>query len=428
MFVLQGLVVKCEKLSKQGIFLLFRMSEKKKRGFDTDCIHAGQQADAHRSHLTPIYASSTYTMDNAQYGADLFTGKRNGYVYGRFGNPNMTEVEDKIAALETYGLDMEVRSLLHSSGMAAISTCILSNMSAGQKILSHFSLYGGTQEIMDKVLPPLNVEAILIDFQNLKEVEEVLKRTKDIGLMYIETPANPTLRCVDIEALCMLAIKYDVKTICDNTFATPYLQQPFALGVDFVVHSTTKYLNGHGTAIGGVLLGKDVAFMDNTVLKHHRLLGGNSNGFDAYLLSNGVKTLALRMEKHCANAETIAAYLEQHDKVELVNYLGLQSHPDYELAKKQMKHAGGMMSFELKGGFENGKTFIDNMKLCVHAVSLGTLDTLVSHPASTTHFGVTQEMKDKSGITEGLIRVSVGLENVEDIIADLEQALAKCTI
>lgn len=400
----------------------------KKQEFETACIHAGQRHDANRSHLTPIYASSTYTLDNTQYGADLFTGKQEGYVYGRFGNPNTNEIEDKLAILETYGLDIEAKAILHASGMAAISTAILSNVSAGQKVLSHFSLYGGTQELLDKVLPPLEVGAILTDFQNMEEVRMTLEQNKDIAIMYIETPANPTLRCVDLEALCSLAKEFGVKTICDNTFATPYLQQPFAHGADFVVHSTTKYLNGHGTAIGGALLGADIDFMKTKALKHHRLLGGNGNGFDAYLLSNGIKTLALRMEKHCTNAEKVANFLEQHEKVEKVNYLGLPSHPDYALAQRQMKHAGGMMSFEIKGGFENGKNFIDHMQLCVHAVSLGTLDTLVVHPASTTHFGVSAAMKEKSEITDGLIRVSIGLENVDDIIADFEQALSKCTI
>lgn len=413
---------------KHRIFLLALMSKDKKKGFSSTCIHAGQKKDANRSHLTPIYASSTYTMDDAQYGADIFTGKQDGYVYGRFGNPNTNEVEDKIVALETYGLDIEAKGILHASGMAAITTCMLTLLKTGQKVLSHFSLYGGTQELVDKILPPLGVESILIDFQDLEKVEETLKAESDIAIMYIETPANPTLRCVDITALCELAKKYNVKTICDNTFATPYLQQPFAQGVDFIIHSTTKYLNGHGTAIGGILLGRDIDFMNTKALKHHRLLGGNSNGFDAYLLSAGIKTLALRMEKHCSNAEQVATMLERHNAVEKVNYLGLESHNDFALAKKQMKHAGGMMSFEVKGGLENGKTFIDNLQLCVHAVSLGTVDTLVSHPASTTHFGVTEEMKAKSEITDGLIRLSVGLENVEDIIADLDQALNKCTV
>jgi len=402
------------------------MSETRNKSFSTACIHAGHKKDENRAHLTPIYASSTFTMDSAQYGADLFTGKQKGYVYGRFGNPNTNEVEDKIAALETHGLDLEAKAILHASGMAAITTVVLATMATGQKVLSHFSLYGGTQELVDKVLPPMGIQSILIDFQDLQKVEDTLKNDDTIAIIYIETPANPTLGCVDIKALCDLAKKYQVKTVCDNTFATPYLQQPFALGVDFIIHSTTKYLNGHGTAIGGILIGRDLEFMNAKATKFNRLLGANGNAFDAFLLITGVKTLALRMEKHCSNAERLAEFLNSHSAVSKVNYLGLSEHADFAIANKQMKHAGGMMSFEVKGGLEAGRIFIDSLQLCVHAVSLGTLDTLVSHPASTTHFGVSSEIKEKSEITEGLIRVSVGLEEVDDIIDDFNQALNLC--
>lgn len=404
------------------------------KGFSTSCIHAGHKQDAQRSHLTPLYASSTYLMDDTQHALDLFTGKTEGYIYGRFGSPNTNEVEEKVAALETYGLldgdgkPLQAKAILHASGMAAISTCLLANLVSGQKILTHYSLYGGTQELIDKVLPDLNIPACLIDFKNLDIVEEALQSDKDIALMYIETPANPSLACVDIELLCQLAKKYDVKVMCDNTFATPYLQQPFAYGADFIVHSTTKFLNGHGTAIGGILLGTDLAFMNTKMTKHHRLLGGNSNAFDAYLLTQGIKTLSLRMEKHCANAHDVATFLEAHPQVDKVNYLGLESHADFALAKKQMKQAGGMLSFELHGGLESGKLFIDHLTLCTHAVSLGTLDTLISHPASTTHFGVPRELRLASGISDGLIRMSVGLEDVQDIIDDLDWALNKCKI
>jgi methionine-gamma-lyase len=210
----------------------------------------------------------------------------------------------------------------------------------------------------------------------------------------------------------------------DNTFATPYLQQPFRFGADFVVHSTTKFLNGHGTAIGGVLIGRDIELMNTKVTKHHRLLGANSNAFDAFLLTNGLKTLELRMERHCANAEKVAAFLDQHDKVDFVNYLGLAKHPDAALCQQQMRHAGALLSFEIKGGLEGGKEFLRRLKVCTHAVSLGTCDTLISHPASTTHTGVARELRIQSGITDGLIRMSVGLENVQDILDDLTQALA----
>lgn len=241
--------------------------------------------------------------------------------------------------------------------------------------------------------------------------------------MYIETPANPTLQCVDMEALTSLGKAHNLIVCADNTFATPFLQQPFAYGVDFVVHSTTKFLNGHGTAVGGILIGKDWEKMKGIVTKTHRLLGGNSNAFEAFLLTNGLRTFALRMERHCRNAQKVAAFLSQHESVSIVNYLGLKNHPDHEMAMKQMKHPGAVLSFELKGGYKAGVQFINNLKLCTHAVSLGTCDTLVSHPASTTHAGVPKEKRIEFGITDGLIRMSVGIENVNDIIDDLENSL-----
>jgi methionine-gamma-lyase len=403
--------------------------KKSEIGFDSACVHAGFEAEEHRSHITPIYASSTYLFESAEQAIDLFTGKEKGYIYGRFGNPTITQTENKIATLETFNLkndageSMEAKAILHASGMAAIATLVLSNVKAGEKVLSHFSLYGGTQELVDKVLPTCGIETIIVDFKNLQLIEDALKRDATIKLVYLETPANPTLQCVDIEAITNLAHQYGCKVAVDNTFATPFLQQPFQFGVDFVMHSTTKFLNGHGTAIGGVLIGRDLEWMNTKVTKYHRLLGANSNGFDAYLLNTGIKTLGLRMEKHCTNAELVAQFLAQHPNVTFVNYLGLSEHPDFELAKKQMKHAGALMSFEVNGGVDAGKKFINQLELCTHAVSLGTCDTLVSHPASTTHVGVAKELRLRSGITDGLIRMSVGIENVEDILTDLERAL-----
>jgi methionine-gamma-lyase len=241
--------------------------------------------------------------------------------------------------------------------------------------------------------------------------------------MYLETPANPTLQCIDLEALSSLGKSYGLTVCADNTFATPYLQQPFRYDIDYVMHSTTKFLNGHGTAIGGVVIGKDLEKMNGPVTKMHRLLGGNSNAFDAFLLTNGLRTLGLRMERHCSNAIEIANFLQRHNAVAKVNYAGLPSHPDYEVAMRQMKNGGALMSFELKGGFDAGVSFINKMKLCTNAVSLGTCDTLVSHAASTTHMGVAREQRIKYGISDGLIRMSVGMENIEDIISDLDQAM-----
>lgn len=406
------------------------MKELHDKGFETICIHGGHRSESNRAHLTPIYASSTYTFDSAEQGVDIFTGKDQGYVYGRFGNPNTNEAEEKIAMMEAYGLKnsqdepLELKAILHSSGMAAITTMLLSNMKAGEKIITHYSLYGGTQELIDKVLPDLGIEAVIVDFHNYDEVEYRIKNDDTISLMYIETPANPTLQCVDLERLSTLGKSYGLTVCADNTFATPYLQQPFKYDVDYVMHSTTKFLNGHGTAVGGVLLGKDLEKMNTIVTKKHRLLGGNSNAFEAFLLTNGLRTFPLRMQRHCDNAHRVAGFLSQHPLVEKVNYLGLETHPDYEIAQAQMKHPGALMSFELKGGFEAGKKFINGLSLCTSAVSLGTCDTLISHPASTTHVGVKPEDRAKFGITDGMIRMSVGIENADDIIDDINKSLA----
>ncbi len=398
-------------------------------GFDTLCIRGGHAAESNRAHLTPVYASSTYTFESAEQSIAVFKGEEPGYIYGRWGNPTITEAEEKIALLEAYklkgsnGAPLQLKAILHSSGMAAVTTMLLSNLKSGQKIITHHSLYGGTHELIEKILPGLGIEAIIVDFHDLNRVEDALKADSNISLMYLETPANPTLQCIDLEALSTLGKSYGLTVCADNTFATPYLQQPFKYEVDYVMHSTTKFLNGHGTAIGGVLIGRDIEKMKGPVTKMHRLLGGNSNAFDAFLLTNGMRTLGIRMDRHCSNAQAVAEFLEKHDAVARVNYVGLPAHPDHAIAMRQMKNGGALMSFELKGGFESGVSFIDKMKLCTNAVSLGTCDTLVSHPASTTHMGVSREQRVAFGISDGLIRMSVGMENVEDIIADLDQAM-----
>ena len=398
-------------------------------GFDTICLHGGHVTESNRAHLTPIYASSTYEFDSAEQAAAIFRGEEKGYIYGRWGNPTITEAEERIAMLEAFGLrdaggaPLKLKAILHASGMAAISTAFLGNLKAGEKILTHQSLYGGTHEIIEKIMPDFGIGAVIVDFHDLTAVEEALRGDKTIKMMHIETPANPTLQCVDLAALTALAKAHGVVVCVDNTFATPYLQQPFAFGVDYVVHSTTKFLNGHGTAIGGIVVGKDIERMSTAMTKTHRLLGGNSNAFDAFLLVNGLRTLSIRMDRHCANAEKVARFLHDHPAVGLVNYLGLSDHPDHAISKKQMKHPGAMLSFELKGGFDAGVKFMNSLKICLNAVSLGTCDTLLSHPASTTHMGVAREQRLKFGITDGMIRMSVGIENVEDIIGDLEQAM-----
>jgi len=393
-------------------------------GISSLAIHGGHHQDPNYAHLTPIYATSTYVFDTAEQGMRRFSGKEDGYIYSRWGNPTFTEAEEKIAALESFGIpNLQVKGILHASGMAAITTLMLSNLKAGQKILTHYSLYAGTNDLCHMILPHLGIEAIIMDLRDLEKTEDVLKKDKSISFVYIETPANPTLQCVDIEALADLAKKYGKKIGCDNTFATPYLQQPFKYGVDFVMHSTTKFLNGHGTAIGGILLGSDLEFMNGRATKMQRVLGGNSNPFDAFVLTNGLKTLPLRMDRHCQNAMEVARFLDGHKAVSKVNYTGLPSHPDHNIAIKQMRHPGAMMSFELKGGLDAGVKLMNKLQLCLRTVSLGTTETLLCHPASMTHFSVPKEQRQQYGISDGLIRMSVGIENVEDIISDLEQGL-----
>lgn len=399
------------------------------KGISSTAMHAAGHKNAEDAHLTPIFATSTFTFDTAEDGMDRFAGTDKTRVYSRWGNPTFTAAEETIAALEAFGLKddngqpLQLKALLHSSGQAAMSTLFLSNLKAGDAILSHYSLYGGTQELMTKVLAATGIEVIIVDMRNLNLVSEALQQHPRIKLVHIETPANPTIQCVDIAAVTKIAKTKNVIVSVDNTFATPYLQQPFKFGVDYVFHSTTKFLNGHGTAIGGVLLGKDLEKMRTSVWKWHVLLGGNSNPFDAFLLAQGMKTLEIRMERHCANAQAVAAFLEKHPAIAQVNFTGLSSHPDHELCKKQMRLPGAVMSFELKGGLDAGKQFINRLQMCVRAISLGTVDTLVSHPASMSHFGIPREERLKYGITDGLIRLSVGIENIEDIIRDLDQAL-----
>jgi methionine-gamma-lyase len=405
------------------------MQENILKGWSSTAIHGGHEPDPNSAHITPIYATSTFVFDTALEGSERFASLNKELIYSRWGNPTFKECEQKIAALEAFGLTdsdgspLKVKALLHASGQAAMATLFLSTLQTGDTILSHQSLYGGTHEFVTKLLKENGIKAIITDLHDLSEAERLLSTDASIKLVHLETPANPTIQCVDIEALTNLAKQYGKLVSVDNTFATPYLQQPFRYGVDFVFHSTTKFLNGHGTAIGGVLLGTDIQFMKTKAWKWHALLGGNANPFDAYLLTQGIKTLELRMDRHCANAMTVANFLNGHPAIEHVNYTGLAHHPDFEISKKQMKHPGPMMSFELKGGLDAGRRFIDKLQMCTRAVSLGTVDTLLSHPATMSHASVPREDRLLFGITDGLIRISVGIENIEDIIADLEQAL-----
>ena len=395
-------------------------------GFGSICVSEFHD-DKHGSTAPPIHATSTFEFESSEDGMERFTGKKKGYIYSRWANPTVNAVEKKLMRLETFGLNLPTKpkALLFASGMGAHATVLLGLLKQGDAILTHFSLYGGSDQFIKKMLPQYGINAVIEDLRNLNKASEALKKNASIKLLYLETPANPTNQCVDLEALCKLAREKNITVVCDNTFASPYLQQPLKFGAHYVMHSTTKYLNGMGTAVGGALIAADGKEMKTKLTQHYRLMGANANPFDAFLLNLGMKTLELRMQRHCSNAMTLAKFLAGNSAVSTVSYLGLENHADHLLAKKQMKDFGGMISFELKNGFDAGVKFMNAVQLCTRAVSLGAAETLVSHPASMSHHAVPREERLQYGITDGMIRMSVGLETPEDLLNDLEQALAK---
>ena len=391
----------------------------KKCGLGTTAIHTGTLKNLYGTLAMPIYQTSTFIFDSAEQGGRRFALEEAGYIYTRLGNPTTTVLENKIAVLEEGEAGVAM-----SSGMGAISSTLWTVLKAGDHIVTDKTLYGCTFALMNHGLTRFGVEVTFVDTSNLDEVKNAMK--KNTRVVYLETPANPNLKIVDLEALSKIAhTNPNTLVIVDNTFATPYMQKPLKLGADIVVHSVTKYINGHGDVIAGlVVTNKELADQIRFVgLKD--MTGAVLGPQDAYYIIRGMKTFEIRMERHCANAKKVVEFLNKHPKIEKVYYPGLETHPGYEIAKKQMKDFGAMISFELKGGFEAGKTLLNNLKLCSLAVSLGDTETLIQHPASMTHSPYTKEEREAAGITDGLVRLSVGLENVEDIIADLEQGLEK---
>lgn len=392
--------------------------------FGSLCVHDPEDPRTTKPHQLPIYATSSFEFESIDQGIDIFSGRAEGHVYGRYGNPTIEAVANKIASMETYGLDLEAAAVMCSSGMSAIAVLMTALLKSGDKILTQGNLYGGTTELFLKTLGPLGIQTVMTDLKDLDAVEELVRADPAIRMLYFETPANPTLACVDIEALAGIAQQYGRWSAIDNTFCTPYLQQPFLMGADFIVHSTTKYLNGHGNSIAGVVIGRDLPLMKEKVAKTMKLLGANCNAWDAWLTNLGMKTLTLRMDRHCANALDLAQWLEQQPAVSKVNYPGLPTHADHELAHKQMNGFGGMLSFELHAGYDAALRFMNRLQLCSLAPTLGDVDTLILHPASSSHINIPKELRLQNGITDGLIRVSVGIEDVTDLIADFDRAMA----
>ena len=402
------------------------MSNKKEYSIDTQCVKEHEIHASGQSHVAPIHATSSYSYRNVQDSIDVFTKKKKGFVYSRFSNPTVKDVEDKLAKLESYGSTTEAACIMTSSGLSAISTFALSMLEKGDEVLTQPDLYGGSTEIFSKIVAKNGIKIHTIDLTNLDLVESTLKANPSIKIVYFETPSNPMLKVVDIASLAQLAKKYDAYSAIDNTFATFYLQKPLQLGVDFVLYSATKYLNGHGNAISGAMITKNPEHREKLWVTM-KLLGTNSNAWDAWLLHNGLKTLSVRMDRHCSNAMAIAEYLETLTSVNKVNYPGLTSHPTHQVAKSQMAQFGGMLSFELAGGMDSAIHFMDSTELCTIAATLGNVDTLLLHPATSSHLFVAKEIRDASGIKDGLVRISVGIENIEDLKADIDQALSSLT-
>ncbi len=388
-----------------------------KSGFNTKLIHAGDMHDEWGSAVTPIYQTSTFAFKSAKHGADCFAGKEKGFIYTRIGNPTIEVLEKKLAVLENgFG------GIALSSGMAAVTTAYMTLLSKDSHILSTSAVYGPSRSVLETHFMKFGVECTFVDTSVIENVEKNIRSNTKI--VYIETPANPTVQITDIAAVSEIAHKHGALVVVDNTFSSPYLQQPLNLGADIVLHSITKFINGHADVVGGVLVAKDPDVYAK-LRKTMTYMGGNMDPHQAYLVIRGVKTLSIRMDRAQENAIKIADYLEAHPKVSKVMFPGLKSHPQYELAKKQMKGPGAMISFELKGGYEAGVTLMDNVKVALLAVSLGGIETLIQHPASMTHAGIGKEGRLAANITDGLVRYSVGIEDVEDLINDLEQALAK---
>lgn len=382
------------------------------------CIHGGKQHDhAHGPLSTPIYQSSTFVFDNAAQGAARFAGDEAGYIYSRLGNPTTRELELKIAALE----EMEDGAAT-ATGMGAVSASVLSFLAQGDHLIASKAVYGCTFALFSHMLPKFGIEVTFVDMEDHNAVENALK--PNTKMIFAETPINPNLVVIDLAFIGDFAKRHNLISVIDNTFMTPLLQKPKHFGIDIVLHSATKYLNGHGDVVAGLVCGskEHIETIKLTVLKD---IGATISPHDAWLIIRGMKTLSVRMERHCNNAQKVAEFLAQHEKIEQVYYPSLKSHPGNKFIGTQMKAAGGVIAFELKGTLEMGAQFINATKLCTLAVSLGDAETLIQHPASMTHSPYTPEERLAAGISDGLVRISVGLEEADDIIDDLAQALAQ---
>lgn len=381
----------------------------------TTVVHAGEDPQANLGSLSvPIYQSAVFTFPDAEQGAAIHAGEQPGYFYGRMGNPTQAALETALCQIEG-----GEAALALASGMAAVTTTLMTLLSSGDHIVAPESLYATTNALLDQLLTPLGVGVTFVDATDPGNYAAAVR--PETKVLYLESPANPTMKLVDIPAVVAIATEHGITTVMDNTFATPINQRPLALGVDIVVHSATKYLGGHGDLMAGALVGKG-AVIERARWQTNKILGGVIGPQTAWLILRGIRTLALRMERHNANALAAATFLDGHPKVRAVHYPGLPSHPQHALAQRQMVGFGGMFAFDI-GGVEEGRRLVNNVTLCSLAVSLGDVSTLIQHSASMTHSSVPRERRLAVGITDGLVRLSVGIERAEDLIADLGSAL-----
>ena len=407
-----------------------------KLGLGTLVIQFAEKDNPHYAHIAPIYQTSAFSFPDVQTGADIFAGVNDGFSYTRADNPNARQLARKLAALEGIDLlkanpDAEteniVKGRMFTSGMAAITTALMARLEAGSTIITQKMLYGNAYNFMKKVAPLYGINVVWVEGGDMEAWLSAFEQHPEAVIAYMESPANPTMEIVDIAQVSEMAHAHNTWIYIDNTFATPYCQRPLSLGADVVIHSTTKYLGGHGTIIGGAVISRHPEFFHPTKDRFFlaaKVYGGSPSPFDTWLTNIGLKTFELRMQRHIENAAFTAEWLEQHPKISKVYYPGLENFPGYQIAQKQMFNGyGGMLSFELAGGFNAGVKLMESLKLITLAVSLGNVDSLIQHPASMTHAAVSPEDRREFGITDSLIRFSVGIENIEDVIADLDQAL-----
>ena len=387
--------------------------ENNKQNFETLAIRTQTERTQYDEHSVPLYLTSSFIFEDAEDMRASFAEEKPKNLYSRFTNPNVTEFVDKIAKME--GAET---GYAFATGMAAIYSTLASLLSAGDHILSCRSVFGSTHTLFTKYFPKWNINTTYFE-ANEEDIEKYIR--PETKILYLETPTNPAIEVLDLEKMGKIAKKHNLLFVVDNCFATPYIQQPIKYGADIVVHSATKLIDGQGRVLGGVAVGR--ADLIREIYLFARNTGPAMSPFNAWVLSKSLETLALRVEKHCENALKVAEFLEQHPNVEFVKYPFLKSHPNHEVAKKQMKLGGSIVAFQVKGGVEGGRNFLNKIKMCSLSANLGDTRTIVTHPASTTHSKLSEEERNEVGITAGLVRCSVGLENVEDIIADLKQAL-----